>query len=169
MFSKTKKNAALPGTATISETDGSLVINCKGCDQFPEPSSAKCTVCICEGLSQCGMAEKIKLLGIKDTEISGDAAELFCGLSQITLPLISCPGGRRCSRCSRSPENLMASLWEDFPDIPFATACARLYCDRNDGPECAGCLQRTYAALSNCDAQMRAVTEKAAEAARRCI
>ncbi len=154
-----KKKCIEPGTATIDEKDGSIVISCRDCTQFPDPSSVKCISCICEAISECGAASKIKMIGIKDTELSGDAAEIFCDLSRICRPVVS-NTKRKCANCPRSPERIYDAVWSEFPDMSFAKACSRIYTDSRDGPECAGCLQKTYLTLANCDTEMKKIEEK---------
>lgn len=154
-----KKKAIEPGTASVDERDGSVIISCRDCTQFPDPSSTKCISCICEAISVCGSADKIRMIGVKDTELSGDAAEIFCDLARLCRPLVK-NVGRKCSGCPRSPEKIYDSVWAEFPDMSFAKACSRLYTDSRDGPECAGCLQRTYITLTNCDAEMKRIQEK---------
>lgn len=156
-----RRSVTEPGTATIDETDGSISVSCKNCTQYPDPASTKCICCICEAVSVCGATDTIRLSGVKDMEISGDAAEIFCDLARLCKPIAN-DQKRKCVRCPRSPQAIYDSVWSEFPDMSFAKACSRIYTDSRDGPECAGCLQKTYITLSNCDVEMKRIHEKVA-------
>ncbi len=163
-----KRSGTEPGTASLDEKDGSLNIYCKGCTQFPDPSAARCISCICEAIGACGTSEVIRLTGTREMELSGDAAEIFCDLARLCRPMAGITK-RKCAGCPRSPEQIYDSVWSEFPDLSFAKACSRLYSDSGDGPECAGCLQRTYLTLTNCDAELKKIEDRIASVAGRKI
>ena len=156
---KTKKDT--PGKAFIQEGADTLCITCRGCDQFPDSCSPVCISCICEAVSECGTADKIKLVSTKDTVISGSTAEILCSLARIRRPLLPQPSGRRCARCPKSPRAILESAWSEFPDPNFKAALSRLYSDSRDLPECTACMQRTYNAITSSEKEMEAIRERA--------
>ncbi len=164
--SKRKQKGPAPGSSYRSDNTGTLCINCRGCGNFPDACSPVCISCMCEAVNANGAAERIRLVSAKDTEVSGCTAEIICSLARIRRPIVADPAGRGCSRCPRSPAAVLGSTWSEFPDPDFRKACARLYSDTGDGPECMACMQRTYGALTACGREMDAIREKAREMCR---
>lgn len=159
------KDRKTSGQSYLDKTLSILHINCRGCERYTDCCSPDCISCMCEAIAKNGTAEKIRLESAKDTEISGRAAELVCDLARINRPLILMPKGRKCAKCPRHPEAIISSTWAEFPDPHFRNACSRLYSDRNDGPECAVCLQKTYTALNSADAEMERIRTKVTDLA----
>ena len=162
--SSKKTDGPAPGTACMDRS-GNLVVSCRGCDQFPDAGSPTCIRCITSAISTEGVSDRIQLKAGKDTDISGQAAEVLCDLAQLRRATLPTNGTRRCSACMRSPVRVMGDAWADFPDPSFAAACDRLYSLAGDGPECAACLQRTHSALRMAEDNMERVREKAARIA----
>ncbi|MBO4502253.1 MAG: hypothetical protein J5707_01165 [Candidatus Methanomethylophilus sp.] len=150
-----------PGKAFRSDGNDTLCITCRGCNQFPDSCSPVCISCICEGVSECGTADKIKLISTKDTIISGSTSEILCSLARVRRPLLSQPNGRRCARCPKSPQAILESTWSEFPDPNFKVALSRLYSDSRDLPECTACMQRTYNAITSSEKEMDEIRERA--------
>ena len=163
---KRKQKGPALGSSYRIDDSNTLCVNCRGCDQFPDSCSQVCISCICEAIASNGTAERIRLVSSKDIEISGGTAELICSLARIRRPLLNTPKGRQCSRCPRSPMAILDATWSDFPDPDFKRACARLYSDSNDGPECIACMQRTYNAISATEKEMDSIRSKAKELCR---
>ena len=163
---KRKSKRTAPGTASTDRDSRSLVISCTGCDQLPDPSNSACARCICEAIAEEGPSERIRLTGTRDTEISGGAARLLCELATLSIPVIGDMQGRRCRGCSRSPSNVLAGAWADFPEPSLGPAMSRLYSDTGDGPECTVCMQRTYAALKKADDDLSRIRAKASSMAK---
>lgn len=156
----TRKHDDLP---EISNEDGTLCIDCIGCLQHPDACSPACISCICDAACERGCAPRIRLHGIREVEIIGKGAELLCSLAQVSRPVALETHGRRCGRCRHSPERLIDDAWSTFPDMDFDSICSRLYSDRNDGPECAACMQRTYNILKNSEAELEAIRRKVSD------
>ncbi len=164
--SKRKQNAPAPGTSYRTDNSSTLCINCRGCERFPDSCCPQCISCMCEAVNANGAAERIRLVSTKDTEVSGGMAEIVCSLARIRRPIITEPPCRKGSRCPRSPASILESTWADFPDPDFKRACARLYSDSRDGPECIACMQRTYNALCTCEREMDTIRGRAKEMCR---
>ena len=164
-FRKNKRNT-VPGTAQMNGESGSLIISCSGCGQLPDPSTPACARCICEAIASEGPAERIRLSGTRDTEISGNAAQILCGLATLSIPVVNDMQGKRCSNCSRSPSNILETAWADFPEPSIAPAMSRLYSDAGDGPECTVCMQKTYAALKKAEEDLTDIRSRASAMAR---
>lgn len=148
-----------PGDASLS--NNTLTISCEGCENLPDACGRNCINCICDAIVREGTAERIRLLSGRDIDISGASAEILCDLAKVNRPITVIPSGRRCLRCPRSPAKVLEGVWAEFPDPSFTSACARLYTDSRDGPECNACMQRTYNALTMAETEMRAIREKA--------
>jgi bacterioferritin-associated ferredoxin len=159
MFSeRNKKKEERPGSSCIDRSSGSLNIRCTGCGRFPDPASKECIECICEAVADSGTSDCIRLTGVRDTILSGKAAEFFCLLAEVRKPISFGSKKGRCAKCPRSPVQIFDSAWETFPEIPFSQIRSRLYSDSRDGPECISCLQKTYAELTASEEKMRAVS-----------
>ena len=156
-----KHRKETPGETFRPDAGDTLCITCRGCHQFPDSCSPVCISCICEAVSECGTADKIKLISTKDTVISGSTAEIMCSLARVRRPLLSQPSGRRCARCPKSPRAILESAWSEFPDPNFKAALSRLYSDSRDLPECTACMQRTYNAITSSEKEMEAIRERA--------
>lgn len=153
-----KQKSVLPGDAVL--TGNILTIQCRGCEHLPDACSQNCINCICDAIVREGTAERIRLLSGKDIDISGPSAEIFCDLAKVNRPITTIPTGRKCMKCPRSPAKVLENVWAEFPDPSFTSACARLYTDSRDGPECYACLQKTYSALMAADGEMNSIREK---------
>ncbi len=158
---KRKQKGPAPGSSYRVDDSNTLCINCRGCGHYPDSCSPVCISCICEAVDANGTAERIRLVSTKDTEITGGTAELICSLARIRRPLVATPGRRQCTRCSRSPDAILNTTWSEFPDPDFRKACARLYSDSRDGPECIACMQRTYNAIITAEKEMDSIRSKA--------
>ena len=160
-FMSRKRSKDVPGQARMEEGSDTLCITCRGCHQLPDSCSPVCISCICEAISGCGVTEKIKLVSFKDTIISGSTAEILCSLARVKRPILPNAEGRRCTRCPKSPQAILESVWSEFPELNFRNACAKLYADSRDPPECTACMQRTYNAITASEKEMEAVRERA--------
>ncbi|AGI47968.1 hypothetical protein TALC_00975 [Thermoplasmatales archaeon BRNA1] len=149
-----------PGSASM-DPSGILNVDCRGCQQVPDAGSPVCIRCITSAIASEGNSDRIRLTAGKDTEISGDAADILCDLATMDRSPVPVSGDRRCRQCQRSPWAVMDAAWADFPEPNFAYAKGRLHSESGDMAECASCMQRTGSAISVSEESFARVKKKA--------
>ena len=146
LFTMKKKNV---DTTFAELTEDVLSINCRKCSKVPDVKSQGCLRCMIHHVAQQGSAGRIRLRTSKDLELFGPAAEAICELAVFYRPAAPCTngGGKSCSNCNNSFQNVMGIVWSGFPDPNFDSARGRLMSFHPADSRCNHCIQKTYRAL----------------------
>jgi len=152
--------ALLPGKgkgAPTAEMDGgALIIDCRTCEEPPDPSSERCIGCMVRRLAEHGPATEVVLRNGNDLDVcgaSGRSLSEAASLMRWSIP--DRPSDRRCAGCSLSPDKVMGRAWEDFPRESIGYARDMLDWECPGGDACDRCRDSTRRSLDSLESDLR--------------
>ena len=138
----------------------SLVIDCAGCEDTPDPSSEKCMGCAVRCMSGTPRADSVILRNGNDVEISGSSGSAIGeAASLMRWTLLEPPSDRRCAGCKLSPDKVTARAWEDFPKDSVGFARDMLDWDCPGGGDCDSCRERSRRCLDTIEEGIRRIVD----------
>ncbi len=142
----------------ISHIDGdALIIECDRCEFMPEPGSRECFRCMVEEMSSTGSADRIIMRTGVDVEISGRSGGIVRSIANLhrwSSPLTE--PEKKCKRCDKQRDLVMAELWKSFPDMRYDCAYETLNPNGCD-VDCSMCIRSTLKVVQQIESDMNAI------------
>ncbi len=151
-------DAEAPGTSE-RHPSGAVVIRCRGCSRRPSATDQACIRCMAAAVSLQGDADRIRMSGGKDVEVTGRTAQAVCLMSLLLSSPVEDPDRPKCSDCPRRPSMVLEAAMQDFPEPSFQRARVLALKRPDDEPECTACLQMSSSILTASEEVMDRIRE----------
>ena len=151
-------DADVPGTSE-RHPSGAVVVHCRGCDRKPSVTDQTCIRCMVAAVSLQGDADRIRMSGGRDVEVTGRTARTVCLMSRLLSSPVEDPDRPKCSDCPRRPTLVLDAAMQDFPEPSFQRARVLTLKRPDDEPECAACVQMSSSIITASEEVMDRIRE----------